>query len=57
MKMAKHAEPLVVDIKGDPEPITVESMCVSCGQNGETVLLLTKIPFFKDLLIGSFRCD
>ena len=55
--MIKQAEPLVIDIKEDPQPITIESLCVHCGNNGETILLMTKIPFFKDLLVGSFRCD
>ena len=55
--MLKQAEPLVIDIKEDPEPIVIESMCVQCGSNGQTILLMTKIPFFKDLLVGSFRCD
>jgi zinc finger protein len=39
------------------EPTRVESFCVVCHQNGETILLLTKIPFFKEMLIGSFSCD
>ena len=55
--MMKQAEPLVVDISADSEPIVVESMCVQCGNNGQTILLMTKIPFFKELLIGSFTCS
>lgn len=55
--MLKQLEPLVVDIKEDPEPIIIQSLCVDCKSNGETILLMTKIPFFRDILIGSFRCE
>lgn len=50
-------EPLVVGIKENPEPIIIESLCVGCEKNGQTVLLLTRIPFFKDTLVGSFSCQ
>lgn len=33
------------------------SLCVDCGNNGETILLMTKIPFFKEILISSFACE
>lgn len=52
----KDTESLITDIKEDPQPMRVESLCVECGRNGETILLLTKIPFFKEMLIGSFSC-
>jgi len=32
----------------------VESFCTNCHDNGITQLLLTKIPFFKELIISSF---
>ncbi|XP_076644488.1 zinc finger protein Zpr1 [Halictus rubicundus] len=43
----------------DPEPeITeIESLCLSCGQNGVTRLLLTKIPHYKDIVVMSFDCE
>ena len=34
----------------------MESMCMSCGANGETRMLLHKIPFFRELIIASFLC-
>lgn len=41
----------------DLEPTEIESMCMNCFQNGTTRLLLTKIPFFKEIIISSFSCQ
>jgi zinc finger protein len=35
----------------------VESLCMNCHENGITRLLLTKIPFFKEIVIMSFECE
>eukprot|EP01041_Mallomonas_annulata_P012141 gene12141-25479_t len=35
----------------------MESMCMSCGDNGTTRLLLHKIPFFRELILASFSCE
>ncbi|KAF2149069.1 zf-ZPR1-domain-containing protein [Myriangium duriaei CBS 260.36] len=35
----------------------IESLCMNCHENGTTKLLLTKIPFFKEIIIMSFQCD
>ncbi|KAI5740663.1 hypothetical protein M8J76_005967 [Diaphorina citri] len=40
----------------DPETTEIESLCMNCGENGTTRLLLTRIPFFKDLVLMSFEC-
>ncbi|KAM7006141.1 zinc finger protein ZPR1 [Tautogolabrus adspersus] len=42
---------------GDWEPTEIESMCMNCHLNGMTRLLLTKIPFFKEIIVSSFSCD
>ncbi|XP_050438434.1 zinc finger protein ZPR1 [Adelges cooleyi] len=34
----------------------IESLCFECGKNGITRLLLTRIPFYKELVISSFEC-
>ncbi|XP_025425040.1 zinc finger protein ZPR1 [Sipha flava] len=34
----------------------IESLCFNCGKNGTTRLLLTRIPFYKELVISSFEC-
>lgn len=41
----------------DPEITEIESYCVNCEDQGITRLFLTKIPFFKDVVVGSFTCD
>ncbi|KAF9042000.1 zf-ZPR1-domain-containing protein [Hymenopellis radicata] len=35
----------------------VESLCMECGQQGITRLLLTSIPFFREVVVMSFRCE
>ncbi|KAF9653346.1 zinc-finger protein zpr1 [Thelephora ganbajun] len=35
----------------------VESLCMNCGEQGVTKLLLTTIPYFKEVIIMSFRCE
>lgn len=35
----------------------IESLCMSCGANGMTRLMLHKIPYFRELIIASFSCD
>ncbi|KAL8888815.1 MAG: hypothetical protein Q9215_003806 [Flavoplaca cf. flavocitrina] len=42
-------EPQVVD--------RIESLCINCEDNGETRLFLTKIPYFREIIIMSFSCD
>ncbi|XP_030647950.1 zinc finger protein ZPR1 isoform X2 [Chanos chanos] len=47
------------DISADDDemqPTVLESLCMNCYQNGTTRLLLTKIPFFKEIIISSFTC-
>lgn len=39
------------------EPITMQSLCANCHKQGETRMMLTNIPFFKDVLVVSFQCD
>ncbi|XP_034724168.1 zinc finger protein ZPR1 [Etheostoma cragini] len=40
----------------DWQPTEIESLCMNCYKNGMTRLLLTKIPFFKEVIISSFSC-
>ena len=48
--------PLFIDI--DPNnPVTeIESLCMNCQKAGTSRILMTKIPFFKDIIIMSFSC-
>ncbi|CCE61568.1 hypothetical protein TPHA_0A04930 [Tetrapisispora phaffii CBS 4417] len=34
----------------------IESLCMNCGENGTTRLLLTSIPYFKEVVLMSFEC-
>ncbi|XP_011406423.1 PREDICTED: zinc finger protein ZPR1-like isoform X2 [Amphimedon queenslandica] len=38
------------------ETSELESLCLSCHENGVTRLLLTKIPMFRDIIVISFHC-
>ena len=35
----------------------IESLCMNCEENGQTRLLFTKIPFFREIIISSFDCE
>ncbi|KAH7133240.1 ZPR1 zinc-finger domain-containing protein [Dactylonectria estremocensis] len=35
----------------------IESLCMNCGENGVTRLLLTAIPYFREIVIMSFSCE
>lgn len=53
-------QPLFRDIRADedePEITEMESLCVNCEQQGVTRLFLTKIPFFREVIVSSFNCD
>ncbi|PWN33641.1 zf-ZPR1-domain-containing protein [Meira miltonrushii] len=35
----------------------IESLCMECGKMGSTRLLLTFIPYFREVIIASFYCE
>ncbi|KAL7716376.1 Zinc finger protein [Entamoeba marina] len=44
-------------LSADSDSVTsVESLCMNCNENGETRLLLTNIPYFRDVLLAHFVC-
>lgn len=56
--MKKDEEDFFPDINADANEITcIESLCLRCHDQGMTRLLLTKIPFFKEVVISSFECQ
>lgn len=61
MKMnGNKVKPIFRDLDPeDPEPeaTKVESLCVNCQENGTTQILLTKIPFYKEVVLMSFECQ
>jgi len=51
-----NPEKIFVDINPDNPVTEIESLCVNCHKNGITRILLTKIPFFKEIIIMAFEC-
>lgn len=43
------------DAEGHPVQ-EVESLCMNCHKNGVTRMLLTTIPYFREIIIMSFEC-
>ncbi|KAM5132387.1 zinc finger protein ZPR1 [Mantella aurantiaca] len=41
----------------EQQPAEIESLCMNCYENGVTRLLLTRVPFFKEIIVSSFTCD
>ncbi|KAJ7451116.1 zf-ZPR1-domain-containing protein [Mycena latifolia] len=35
----------------------IESLCMKCHEQGVTRLLLTSIPYFREVIVMSFRCE
>jgi zinc finger protein len=42
--------------QGDNPVVHVESLCLRCEKQGETRLLLVRIPHFREVLVSSFNC-
>nr|BAK02748.1 predicted protein [Hordeum vulgare subsp. vulgare] len=47
---------LFEDIAPENEITEIESLCMYCHEQGTTRLLLTRIPFFKDIILMAFSC-
>ncbi|MCJ1433447.1 nucleolar zinc-finger protein [Xylographa pallens] len=45
------------DVQGSQLVEEIESLCMNCGENGTTRLLLTKIPYFREIILMSFFCE
>ncbi|XP_053126260.1 zinc finger protein ZPR1 [Hemicordylus capensis] len=41
----------------EQQPAEIESLCMACYRNGVTRLLLTRIPFFREIIVSSFTCN
>ncbi|KAJ5756702.1 zinc finger protein ZPR1 [Penicillium manginii] len=56
----KNIGEIVEKGEGDDEelgPMSVESLCMNCHDNGVTRLLLIRIPYFRDVILESFECE
>jgi len=49
-------EDLFSDLSPEETPTQIESLCMNCEKTGVTTLLLTKIPFFKEIVLMAFQC-
>ncbi|TDG39488.1 hypothetical protein AWZ03_014086 [Drosophila navojoa] len=52
-------EPIFKEINAEQavEVVEIESACMSCFKTGTTRLLPTKIPFFREVVLMSFKCE
>lgn len=59
-KLTDTTESTFTDIDADNDIdriTTIESACLHCGGTGMTRLLLTRIPYFRDVIVMSFECN
>jgi zinc finger protein len=56
--MGAHAAATDATADGDDGKVVdeIESLCMNCHEDGITRLLLTRIPFFREIVIMSFAC-
>ncbi|KAF2141867.1 uncharacterized protein K452DRAFT_227833 [Aplosporella prunicola CBS 121167] len=56
--MGRKVEEASQNMNGADEKMVeeIESLCMNCHADGTTKLLLTKIPFFREVVIMSFDC-
>ncbi|KAJ8508676.1 hypothetical protein ONZ45_g9081 [Pleurotus djamor] len=52
-----ETEKVSVEETDDLPTQEVESLCMKCGEQGVTRLLLTSIPYFREVIVMSFRCE
>ncbi|KAG6381516.1 zf-ZPR1-domain-containing protein [Boletus reticuloceps] len=45
------------DIQDDRPLEEIESLCMRCGEQGTTRIMLTSIPYFRQVIVMSFRCE
>ena len=46
----KELSPIFLDISPNTLPTEMESLCMNCMEEGKTTMLLTKIPFFREVI-------
>lgn len=52
-----NADALAADDESGKVVDEISSLCMSCHATGMTRLLLTKIPYFREVVLMSFSCD
>ncbi|KAL5111788.1 Zinc finger protein ZPR1 [Taenia crassiceps] len=58
-KGSVEVEPSVKDLGQDSasEVVETKSLCLNCHMDGTTRLLITRIPFFREIVVSSFECE
>jgi len=56
-KNNSNSSKIIDDNEEIHQPTEVESLCVNCGENGVTTLLLAKIPHYREVILSSFYCE
>ncbi|KAH8826697.1 ZPR1 zinc-finger domain-containing protein [Flagelloscypha sp. PMI_526] len=54
---ADHAQDNATANDDDRPVEEIESLCMRCHEQGMTRMLLTTIPYFKEVVVMSFRCE
>lgn len=50
-------EPIILNLSAEDPIHEMTSLCMECYKEGSTRLMLTKIPYFKEIIISSFKCE
>ncbi|KAH9888875.1 zf-ZPR1-domain-containing protein [Cubamyces lactineus] len=56
-KLPVEAQTVEVTLDEERPVQEIESLCMRCEQQGVTRLLLTSIPYFREIIVMSFRCE
>ncbi|PIL25022.1 hypothetical protein GSI_12910 [Ganoderma sinense ZZ0214-1] len=56
-KLPVEAQTMEITLDEEKPVQEIESLCMRCEQQGVTRLLLTSIPYFREVIVMSFRCD
>ncbi|XP_060073571.1 zinc finger protein ZPR1-like isoform X2 [Ylistrum balloti] len=60
MAEQRENKPFFEDLNADndePEVTEIESVCFQCMDDGITRIFLTRIPFFREVILSSFHCE
>ena len=50
-------DPIIVDLTPENPVYEMPSACMECYREGTTRLMLTSIPYFKEIIVSSFSCE
>ena len=51
------SEPIICDLSADEPVAEIPSACMNCYAEGTTRLMLSNIPYFKEVIVSSFYCE